>query len=141
MPRSMPEYPGPITINNSFPGMVISDPYEIEVITPIFGGGAETKKVDSEIPIRPSSIRGHLRFWWRATRGAHLSVDALRAREEEIWGSSKSPSPVIIEVGQPSIDSDLDIKTVRALDIRQSDPAGYALFSAEREPGSDPLIS
>lgn len=51
------------------------------------------------MPIRPSSIRGHLRFWWRATRGAKCpDANKLRKREDEIWGSTENPSPVIIEV-------------------------------------------
>ena len=51
------------------------------------------------MPIRVSSIRGHLRFWWRATRGAKFdTVEELRQREGEIWGSMENPSPVNIEV-------------------------------------------
>jgi len=41
------------------------------------------------------SIRGHLRFWWRATRGAVCdSVEKLREREVEIWGDTENPSKV-----------------------------------------------
>lgn len=51
------------------------------------------------MPIRASSIRGHLRFWWRATRGAKFdTVEELRQREGEIWGSMENPSPVVVEV-------------------------------------------
>jgi len=70
----------------------------IQVITPIFGGGAEAGINDPVTPIRPSSIRGHLRFWWRATRGANCTTTAeLRKREGEIWGAADNPSPISIE--------------------------------------------
>lgn len=42
--------------------------YEIELITPMFGGGVLTRENDPSFPIRPTSIRGQLQFWWRATR-------------------------------------------------------------------------
>jgi CRISPR-associated protein Cmr1 len=79
--------------------------YEIQVITPIFGGGSEIGVSDLVTPIRPSSIRGHLRFWWRATGGAKFEdTKRLRDREGEIWGTTNWPSPVIIEVIQPDKD-------------------------------------
>ena len=78
---------------------IIEKTYTIDVITPLFGGGYEAGKVDPDMPIRASSIRGHLRFWWRATRGAKFdTVEELRQREGEIWGSMENPSPVGIEV-------------------------------------------
>lgn len=68
------------------------------MITPIFGGGTEAGVNDPVTLIRPSSIRGHLRFWWRATRGANCaSVSELRQREGDIWGTTENPSPVCIE--------------------------------------------
>jgi CRISPR-associated protein Cmr1 len=103
----------------------------IKVITPIFGGGAEAGVNDPVTLIRPSSIRGHLRFWWRATRGAQFnSVEALRQREGEIWGTTKNPSPVNIAV-----------KPVKRRDKRRPDnyygfdqygPEAYVLFSAKQ---------
>ena len=79
---------------------IIEKTYTIDVITPpLFGGGYEAGKVDPDMPIRASSIRGHLRFWWRATRGAKFdTVEELRQREGEIWGSMENPSPVVVEV-------------------------------------------
>ncbi|MGH7773907.1 MAG: type III-B CRISPR module RAMP protein Cmr1 [Candidatus Binatia bacterium] len=77
----------------------ISKKYTIEVITPLFGGGVEPGFNDPVTLIRPSSIRGHLRFWWRATQGARFeTVEALREREGEIWGTTENPSPVRLRV-------------------------------------------
>jgi len=57
--------------------------FECEVITPMFLGGA-----DGQTPeLRPPSIKGAMRFWWRAMNG-HLSLKALKEREAEIFGAS-----------------------------------------------------
>jgi len=62
---------------------------ELRLITPMFGGGYEARKVDLLLPIRPAAIRGHLRFWWRATAGAQLGrVDDLHKAETELWGAA-----------------------------------------------------
>ena len=74
------------------------DPYEIDVITPMFGGGVDAGECDDLTPIRSSSIRGHLRFWWRATRGAHLSLQKLHETEASIWGEADQPSRVRVRV-------------------------------------------
>jgi len=84
-PENVDPHPGSVTRS-----------YEIQVITPIFGGGTEAGVNDPLALIRPSSIRGHLRSWWRATRGANCaSVAELRQREGEIWGTTDNPSHVI----------------------------------------------
>lgn len=76
-----------------------------EVITPIFGGGAEAGAHDEVTPVRGASIRGHLRFWWRACRGGEFNGDLkeMRKREDEIWGAASTrdkaaPSKVQIAV-------------------------------------------
>jgi len=99
----MPTFPeGDLTVPNHHPGMETRT-YEIEVITPLFGGGVEAGKVDRDHPIRESAIRGHLRFWWRATRGAkYESIEELCQRDGEIWGSTENPSPVSIKVAVTS---------------------------------------
>jgi len=61
---------------------------EIVVVTPLFGGSAIARKVDADRPVSPQSVRGHLRFWWRACKaGAFVSLEELFDREAEIWGS------------------------------------------------------
>lgn len=62
---------------------------ELRLITPMFGGGYKARKVDRLLPIRPAAIRGHLRFWWRATAGArYTSVADLHKAETELWGGA-----------------------------------------------------
>ena len=72
---------------------------DIQVVTPMFGGGAEAGALDPVTLIRPSSIRGHLRFWWRATRGAECSsIEELKRREVEIFGDTEHPSPFVLKI-------------------------------------------
>ncbi|GIV09202.1 MAG: type III-B CRISPR module RAMP protein Cmr1 [Fimbriimonadales bacterium] len=62
---------------------------ELQLITPMFGGGYKTREVDPVMPIRPAAIRGHLRFWWRATAGAqYANAEELYKAETAIWGGA-----------------------------------------------------
>jgi CRISPR-associated protein Cmr1 len=82
----------------------------------MFGGGVSPGQTDETMLIRPSSVRGHLRFWWRATKGSECSsVEDLRKREAEIWGWAEKRSKVEISVagtteGTPISPKDLDLK-------------------------------
>lgn len=60
-----------------------------KVITPLFGGGEETQKADSVTVVRATEVRGHLRFWWRATHGGMFkgNLAEMKQNEEAIWGS------------------------------------------------------
>ncbi len=62
-------------------------------ISPVFGGGVDPKKPDPVTPVRVPSIRGQLRFWWRATH-ADLSLRELRERETRIFGGVHGDEPV-----------------------------------------------
>lgn len=106
--------------------------YSISVVTPMFGGGAEAGVPDPVTLIRPSSIRGHLRFWWRATCGAAFATaNELKQRETEIFGDTEHPSPVIVEV---RLKSEGETKPCAVLPPGKSFPRfadnhpGYVLF-------------
>jgi CRISPR-associated protein Cmr1 len=78
---------------------------EYELITPLFGGGVEPGTADPVTTIRATEIRGHLRFWWRATRGGQFSDDLkkMKEAEDELWGAASSgdaafPSKVRIQI-------------------------------------------
>jgi len=71
------------------------------LLTPMFGGGVEVngpeKPHDPVTPIRVATIRGQLRFWWRACNpGGAADVTTLRQQEAAVWGSTSSPSSVTI---------------------------------------------
>ncbi|MBW1924971.1 MAG: type III-B CRISPR module RAMP protein Cmr1 [Deltaproteobacteria bacterium] len=61
--------------------------FEVEVITPLFLGGADPKKAE----LRAPSIKGAMRFWWRALH-PHLSLRALKEKEAEIFGDAGEKS-------------------------------------------------
>lgn len=74
-----------------------------QVITPLFGGGVEPAEADPISVVRGTEVRGHLRFWWRATRGGSIdgNLQDMKHREEEIWGSAGEkgrPRPSLVNV-------------------------------------------
>ena len=71
--------------------------YPIKVITALVGGGARSKQLDPVSVVRPQSVRGHLRFWWRLTAGASLSVN-MRTAEAAIFGNTKQQSVLKIRI-------------------------------------------
>ncbi len=56
---------------------------ECKFITPMFMAGAD----GSTPELRPPSIKGMMRFWWRAIR-SNLSIEELRKEEGNLFGSS-----------------------------------------------------
>ncbi len=54
-----------------------------EIITPLFLNGADGTNPE----LRPASIKGALRFWWRAMNG-HLALKDLQMNEVELFGGS-----------------------------------------------------
>lgn len=69
---------------------LIEQTREYQLITPLYGGGVTPGEADPVTIIRATEIRGHLRFWWRATRGGQFGDDlvALKKREGAIWGEA-----------------------------------------------------
>ena len=81
------------------------------VVTPLFMGGADNKKAE----LRPSSIKGLLRFWWRAL---HPYTDPKKLLEEEnkIFGgagSGQGRSKVIIKITPSPNPKTEDIKSYK----------------------------
>jgi CRISPR-associated protein Cmr1 len=81
---------------------IITQTRRYKLITPLFGGGVEPGVNDELTPISGKAIRGHLRFWWRATSGVGTLIEMKKA-EDAIWGTAstkniKLPSAVTIEV-------------------------------------------
>jgi len=92
--------------------------YRVSAITPVYGGSYEAGKVDAQRPIRPSAIRGCLRFWWRAARGAQYpSIGETRSAESRLFGSTAEPSPF-----------DLSVEVTNTGGPDQAQGPAYALF-------------
>ncbi|HEX5327823.1 MAG TPA: RAMP superfamily CRISPR-associated protein [Acetobacteraceae bacterium] len=81
---------------------------EIETTTPILGGAPVIRSLDTIDVIRVPTIRGHLRFWWRALYGHQYCTEAeLFRKEAALWGKAADGkggggrSPVEISVDVP----------------------------------------
>ncbi|MBI5591680.1 MAG: type III-B CRISPR module RAMP protein Cmr1 [Deltaproteobacteria bacterium] len=71
--------------------------YEISLLTPMVGGGVESWIPNKSAPVRSQSIKGHLRFWWRAMQGEDINRELLRERESNLWGSTGTAS--LVQIG------------------------------------------
>lgn len=67
--------------------------FECETITPMLMHGADGASAE----LRPASIKGILRFWWRAIHG-DLPLDKLHEKEGEIFGSTDKRSSFSIRI-------------------------------------------
>lgn len=119
----------------------------LRTITPLFGGGYAPREVDPLCVIRPAAIRGHLRFWWRATAGAQYTTpQALFEAEEALWGSAASdkeptsgPGKVSVEVtvtkeGRPKRLSEIDPGS----DTRRGPRQGVFVYPFQEQRGANP---
>ena len=106
-----------------------------QVITPIYGGGVEAGSPDPITPIRVPTIRGHLRFWWRATQGARYpKPKELYKHESAIFGSTEAQSKLHLHVemtkqGETFLVNDSRGNTITNLG-HFSSPYSYAAFPA-----------
>ncbi len=77
--------------------------FTCEIITPLFLAGADGTTPE----LRAPSIKGALRFWWRAMNG-HLSLTKLKQREAEIFGGTETGqgrSKVIIRFSDEKLET------------------------------------
>jgi len=73
-----------------------SKEFDVEVVTPMFLGGANTQDAELRVP----SIKGMLRFWWRATCGID-SLKKMKEKEAEIFGSTDRKASFSIQIEKP----------------------------------------
>lgn len=72
----------------------------LETVTPLFLGGAA-----QQAELRPSSMRGALRYWLRALLGGIIgdnNLGELQRLEAEVFGSTEGGSAVVVRLSQPS---------------------------------------
>lgn len=111
----------------------------LEVVTPILGGSHLTRAIDDVDVIRAPSVRGHLRFWWRALYAAqYTSADALHQRESALWGRAANDGG-----GRSAVEIRISVERVGGTDSsdirlypgkgQQATPGAYALWPARAE--------
>ena len=74
---------------------------DLEAVTPLWIGGA-----DRRAELRPPSMRGCLRYWFRALAGGLLqeSLPEIFAAESAVFGNYKRASAVVVRLfGSPQI--------------------------------------
>lgn len=110
---------------------VITQVRRYDVITPIYGGGVEPAENDFITPIRGTEVRGHLRFWWRASRGGRFggNLKALKKMEDRIWGSAS--------VDKPKKDKNKRPAAVRIQILEANQGTKLGVFEVARNP-NDP---
>lgn len=64
----------------------ISIQIPLQLVTPVLGGAVVPRTLDAIDIIRVPSIRGHLRFWWRACHASGMPLSELYHREGRLWG-------------------------------------------------------
>jgi CRISPR-associated protein Cmr6 len=69
---------------------------ELKLVTPAFLAGATQDGKDCEL--RPATLRGLVRWWWRTLHSAHLSVSELRKLEAKMWGDTEAGGPVALQL-------------------------------------------
>ena len=70
--------------------------HSLELVTPAFLAGAEQEESDCDL--RPGTLRGLLRWWWRTMHVAHLKTDDLRRLETAIWGNTEQGAALALSV-------------------------------------------
>lgn len=154
MSRKPPARPPAVTLAPN--ANAIEQVRSYKIITPLYGGGAETDAADAVTIVRGSSIRGQLRYWWRATRGGAFSGDWRKMKEKEdvIWGAAatiggpgQSQVKISVEIRNPGTDFVAtntwgETVTRRGQKIEVGDIASqdsYAAFPLRDKPGAKVL--
>lgn len=120
---------------------------QLKVITPMFGGGYKSREVDPVNIIRPAAIRGHLRFWWRATAGARYdSLEEMFHAERMLWGGAVEKGKEKECVGQVAIKVTISdtggskkYSEIAPKSTPQQGPlTGYFMFPFQEQKGDTP---
>ncbi|HXF06620.1 MAG TPA: type III-B CRISPR module RAMP protein Cmr1 [Blastocatellia bacterium] len=108
----------------------------LETVTPLFLSGNDQNAVE----LRAASIRGHLRYWYRALLGG-LGVtrpDTLHELESQVFGKEERGSPVLVRIkdirwagGRIKQNSELDLGYDRAKRETRHPGMTYLLYSTQ----------
>lgn len=105
--------------------------FDLEVITPMFLSGAN----QNDIELRPQSIKGALRYWYRALLGGIgiTQVDQLKKIESALWGTEEQGSSVVVRVRPQNMkkkdNKTLDLGYDKARKQTRNPGKTYLLFS------------
>ena len=83
-------------VEAAFPDNLAVARHELRLASPAFLAGARQDRKDCDL--RPATLRGLLRWWWRKMHAGHLDRAALKTLETAVWGDARSGSPIRIAV-------------------------------------------
>ena len=69
----------------------------LTLVTPGFFGGADLES-DRDTDLRVPSLRGMLRWWWRALYRNYLDEPALQELQNAIWGDTSGSSLIVLRL-------------------------------------------
>ena len=69
----------------------------LSLVTPAFLAGAEQQS-KSDCELRPATLRGLLRWWWRTLHAGYLEIRELRKLEAALWGDTEQGGAIQIEL-------------------------------------------
>lgn len=101
-----------------------------ELLTPAFLGGAEPNK---QAELRPPSIRGALRAWWRLVVGPDISAEHRHPLSEATLFGNSGQGKVLLSLVQPVKDGDTTWNSARERTRRP----GAAYFGFPLEMGTN----
>jgi len=75
--------------------------FKVQVLTPLFLGGADPRNPRTQPELRAASVRGAMRYWYRALVGGSNLVNpndmaSLRGAEAQVFGTTEIGSPVSV---------------------------------------------
>jgi CRISPR-associated protein Cmr1 len=113
----------------------------LELVTPVLGGAAVPRTIDEVDIVRVPSIRGQLRFWWRALNAQRFTTATdLYKEESKLFGRAADDqggrSPVELRARFDK-DGEIDRSDIK-LSGAGATPGAYALFPARAEAGGTP---
>ena len=83
-------------LTTTLPNNFIRHEHRLTLTSPAFLAGAKQEQFDCDL--RPASLRGLLRWWWRTMHAEHLSTDDLAKLEALIWGDTQHGSTVSLSL-------------------------------------------
>ena len=113
----------------------------LRIVTPVLGGAAVPRTIDGVDIVRVPSIRGQLRFWWRALH-AHRHSDPrdLYEAESALFGRAADEGG-----GRSAVEVRISGVKAGGVEYREvkltgagATPGAYALFPARAEAGGTP---
>ena len=105
--------------------------YKLEVVTPLFLGGSDPRRKPE---LRAASLRGALRFWFRALLGGVLGdrPNEVFKHESEVFGSTDHASPVVVRVEHQNL------PTTGYSQLARNNPGIAYLFFGARQTRNEP---